>query len=62
MEGSAFLTGKSSSSIKADFNWLIRPENVAKVLSGKYDSNYRSSAVTDTKPVKKDYDEPLWDD
>ena len=62
VEGSAFLTGKSSSGFKADFNWLIRPENVAKVLSGKYDSNYRSSAVTDTKPVKKDYNAPLWDD
>ncbi len=62
VEGSAFLTGKSSSGFKADFNWLIRPENVAKVLSGKYDSNYRSSAVTDTKPAKKDYNAPLWDD
>jgi len=61
VEGSAFLTGKSSSSFKADFNWLIRPENVAKVLSGKYDKNFESGAVT-TSPAKKDYDEPLWDD
>ncbi|CCY20505.1 putative uncharacterized protein [Eubacterium sp. CAG:786] len=61
VEGSAFLTGKSSSGFKADFNWLIRPENVAKVLSGKYDKNFESGAVT-TSPAKKDYDEPLWDD
>ena len=61
VEGSAFLTGKSSSGFKADFNWLIRPENVAKVLSGKYDRNFESGAVN-TSPVKKDYDEPLWDD
>lgn len=61
VEGSAFLTGKSSSSFKADFNWLIRPENVAKVLSGKYDRNFESGAVA-TSPAKKDYDEPLWDD
>ena len=61
VEGSAFLTGKRSSSFKADFNWLIRPENVAKVLSGKYDKNFESGAVT-TSPAKKDYDEPLWDD
>lgn len=61
VEGSAFLTGKSSSGFKADFNWLIRPENVAKVLSGKYDRNFESGAVT-TSPAKKDYDEPLWDD
>lgn len=47
VEGSAFLTGKSSSSFKADFNWLIRPENVAKVLSGKYDKSYRNNAAPD---------------
>lgn len=47
VEGSAFLTGKSSSSFKADFNWLIRPENVAKVLSGKYDKNYGNNAAPD---------------
>lgn len=39
---SEFLTGRGKSSFKADFNWLIRPENVAKVLSGKYDTNYSS--------------------
>lgn len=47
VEGSAFLTGKSSSNFKADFNWLIRPENVAKVLSGKYDKNYGNNAAPD---------------
>ena len=47
VEGSAFLTGKSSRSFKADFNWLIRPENVAKVLSGKYDKNYGNNAAPD---------------
>lgn len=47
VEGSAFLTGNSSSSFKADFNWLIRPENVAKVLSGKYDKNYGNNSAPD---------------
>ena len=47
VEGSAFLTGKSSSGFKADFNWLIRPENIAKVLSGKYDKNYGNNAAPD---------------
>lgn len=47
VEGSAFLTGKSSSGFKANFNWLIRPENVAKVLSGKYDKNYGNNAAPD---------------
>lgn len=62
VEGSDFLTGKNSSGFKADFNWLIRPENVAKVLSGKYDRNYQSGAVPAAKPAKRDYNEPLWDD
>lgn len=60
-EASDYLTGRTSRGYKTDFNWLIRPENVAKVLSGKYDKNFESGAVT-TSPAKKDYDEPLWDD
>lgn len=61
VEASDYLTGRTSRGYKTDFNWLIRPENVAKVLSGKYDRNFESGAVT-TSPAKKDYDEPLWDD
>ena len=61
VEASAFLTGKSSSGFKADFNWLIRPENIAKVLSGKYDVSYGSGAIT-ASTAEKDYNEPLWDD
>lgn len=45
VEASAFLTGKTTKGYKTDFNWLIRPENVAKVLSGKYDRNFESGAV-----------------
>ena len=61
VEASDYLTGRTSRGYKTDFNWLIRPENVAKVLSGKYDRNFESGAAT-TSPAKKDYDEPLWDD
>ena len=61
VEASDYLTGRTSRGYKTDFNWLIRPENVAKVLSGKYDKNFESGAVT-ASPAKKDYDEPLWDD
>lgn len=57
VEKSEFLTGKGKSSFKADFNWLIRPENVAKVLSGKYDVSY---GTTDQKPQAKNYNAPLW--
>ena len=61
VEASDYLTGRTSRGYKTNFNWLIRPENVAKVLSGRYDKNFESGAVT-TSPAKKDYDEPLWDD
>lgn len=61
VEASDYLTGRTSRGYKTNFNWLIRPENVAKVLSGKYDRNFESGTVT-TSPAKKDYDEPLWDD
>lgn len=61
VEASDYLTGRTSRGYKTDFNWLIRPENVAKVLPGKYDRNFESGAIT-TSPTKKDYNEPLWDD
>lgn len=59
VEASAFLTGKSGSGFKASFDWLIRPENVAKVLSGKYDITY--GTAKDKEPEIRDYNAPLWD-
>lgn len=37
MEHSDFLTGKSGT-WKADFDFLLRPDSVAKILEGKYDN------------------------
>ena len=56
-EGSDFLAGRTGK-FRATFAWLIRPENIAKVLSGNYDSY----SVPEQKPVKKerDYNAPLW--
>lgn len=45
VEASDYLTGRTSRGYKTDFNWLIRPGNVAKVLSGKYDRNYGSGTT-----------------
>ena len=59
VESSDYLTGRTSRKFKADFLWLIRPENVEKVLSGKYAVTY-GSAVQQTG--KKDYSGSLWDD
>ncbi|MGN0641240.1 MAG: hypothetical protein ACI4JT_09865 [Oscillospiraceae bacterium] len=59
VEASDFLTGKGAKNFKADFNWLIRPENVSKVLSGKYDKSF--SGTQSEKPVKKNYRAPLFE-
>ena len=40
-EASDFLKGKNEKSWSADFDWLIRDANMAKVLDGKYDNRKR---------------------
>ena len=36
-EASSFLKGHNDRNWKADFDWLMKPTNMAKVLEGKYD-------------------------
>ena len=38
-EASDFLKGNNMRAWTADFDWLIRPTNMAKVLEGKYDND-----------------------
>lgn len=38
VENSDFLKGKNERQWKADFDWLMNEQNVAKVLEGKYDN------------------------
>ncbi len=59
VERSDFLTGRSGK-FKASFGWLIRPENIAKVLSGKYDSSYSATATEPRHTKERDYNAPLW--
>lgn len=56
VEKSAFLTGKTGS-FKATFDWLLRPENIAKVLTGKYDVSYQ---IPEKETKERDYNAPLW--
>lgn len=42
-EKSSFLKGKKESDWKASFDWLIRADNIAKVLNGNFDDNNNSS-------------------
>ena len=37
-ENSDFLKGKNNRNWSADFDWLIKDANMAKVLEGKYDN------------------------
>ena len=53
-ENSSFLKGKGKSSWKASFDWLIKAENIAKVLNGNYDDN--SSNLN-----QPSYDREAWD-
>lgn len=61
VERSAFLTGKSSSNFKADFNWILKPENMMKILSGNYDQVYGQPQTISKAPTAADYHVSLWD-
>lgn len=39
IRSSPFLTGQSDRGWKANFDWLLRPETVTKILEGQYDSS-----------------------
>lgn len=36
---SKFLTGENNHGWKADFDWILRPENFVKILEGRYDDS-----------------------
>ena len=42
-EASRFLRGESRSRWKAGFDWLLKPDNIAKLLEGQYDDGAPSS-------------------
>ena len=50
-EASDFLTKRNSTGWKADFDWLLKPENYTKVLEGNYDNRNSTQAV----PAQTDY-------
>lgn len=39
---SGFLTGGGSRGWKADYDWVMRPDNLEKILAGNYDDNSRT--------------------
>lgn len=52
-EKSSFLKGKNNRNWHADFDWLIKDANIAKVLEGKYDdySSTEQAASNDLQTV-----------
>ena len=56
-EASDFLKGKNNRNWSADFDWLIRDSNMAKVLEGKYDNKKeeRHGAGGEVKKNEKGY-------
>lgn len=48
VERSSFLTGKTPQHFMASFEWVMRAQNIEKILSGKYDDD------NDTKGVMPD--------
>ena len=58
IESSDFLTGRTGH-FKAAFEWIIRPENIEKILSGKYDGNFSFGNITEKKN-ERDYNAPMW--
>jgi hypothetical protein len=50
---SKFLNGLNDRAWKADFEWLIRPENFVKVLEGKYDNRQVLQPKESTRPEYK---------
>jgi phage replication O-like protein O len=47
---SDFLNGGGKKGFKADFEWLILPTNMAKVLEGRYDNRGRASPIREEEP------------
>ena len=51
IEASSFLTGRSGKDWKANFDWVMNPTNMAKVLEGNYDDKQATQQSLD-----------IWDD
>lgn len=44
-EASDFLKGKNNSNWQADFDWILKDANMAKILDGNYDNKHEKPAI-----------------
>ncbi len=54
VEASDFLYGRTGG-FKATFDWILKPENMFKILSGNYDRNYKQAPQA--APAQKSWSE-----
>ena len=59
VEQSDFLSGRSGR-FKANFEWIMKPDNLAKIVSGAYSENY-GGAKAKAVPTAADYEVSLYD-
>jgi hypothetical protein len=57
-QASSFLRGRNDRNWVADFDWLVRPTNMAKVLEGKYDNEKGAPHGTDPQPPGRAIPQP----
>jgi hypothetical protein len=57
VERSSFLCGGGEKGWKADLDWLVKPKNFAKVLSGKYGNGGPAAHARDDAPASAELDE-----
>lgn len=59
---SDFLTGRGSQKAnpwQADFDWILAPKNLDKILEGKYDNHARAAPKLTLEDALKDYSDPF---
>ncbi len=54
---SNFLNGGGSKGFKADFTWMMRPENFLKILEGKFDNNPTTPQRHDTTQISTQHND-----
>ena len=59
-EESSFLKGNNPRKWKASFDWIIKPQNLSKILNGNYDDEIASDASYDLSEFRrKSLNEPI---
>ena len=59
-ENSSFLKGNNPRKWKASFDWIIKPQNLSKILNGNYDDEIASDASYDLSEFRrKSLNEPI---